>query len=61
MKTILNIFFCLAIAFLFNSCVEEEPCQGEVTTFTLPDGTTRTIEQPCFDDYEPHDPFFHNF
>ncbi|WP_165872273.1 hypothetical protein [Tenacibaculum sp. M341] len=40
----------LCVSFSFISCEEQEKvCQGEVTTFTLPDGTTRTIEQPCFD------------
>ena len=47
---------------LFNSCKEDEPCEGEVTTFTLPDGTTRSFEQPCFENSEPfQDPFFNNF
>ena len=62
MKLILNILFLLTILMSFNSCKEDEPCEGETTTFTLPDGSTRSFEQPCFENSEPfQDPFFNNF
>ena len=42
---------------LFYSCEEEEECEGEKTTYTLPDGTTRTFEKPCFENSEPFQDF----
>ena len=50
MKNYLKLLSLLIIVFMFCSCEEEEePCEGEVTTFSLPDGTTRSVQQPCFD------------
>ncbi|WGH74435.1 hypothetical protein P8625_09985 [Tenacibaculum tangerinum] len=49
MKKIITLLALLFVGFVFNSCTEEEPCQGEVVTYTLPDGTIREIEQPCFE------------
>ena len=49
MKKLLSVLALLLVCFTFNSCTEEEPCKGEITTYTLSDGTTRTIEQPCFE------------
>lgn len=49
MKKTVKLISLMIIILAFNSCEEEEPCKGKVTTFTLLDGTTRSIEQPCFD------------
>jgi len=49
MKKTLKILTVLFVLAVFSSCTDDDECQGETTTFTLPDGTTRTTEQPCFD------------
>ena len=62
MKTFFSISLVFVLTTFFFSCKEEEPCEGDVTTFTDFDGNTRTIEQPCFENSEPfQDPFFNNF
>ncbi len=51
MKKTLKTLFLLMVIFTLQSCKEEVPCKGKTTTYTLPDGYTRTIEEPCFENY----------
>ncbi|WP_299156655.1 hypothetical protein [uncultured Tenacibaculum sp.] len=51
MKKTLKTLFLLMVIFTLQSCKEEVPCKGKTTTYTLPDGSTRTIEEPCFENY----------
>ena len=57
MKKAFKLLLLVAIPFVLNSCEDDEPCQGDVTTFVDADGRTRTIEQPCFDNSDPFQPF----
>lgn len=47
MKNTLKLLSLLIFVIMFTSCEEEDPCKSETTTYTLPDGSTRTIEGPC--------------
>ena len=47
MKKVLKLVSLLVFLALFTSCEEEDPCKSETTTYTLPDGSIRTIEGPC--------------
>ena len=47
MKNTLKLVSLLVSVIMFTSCEEEDPCKSETTTYTLPDGSTRTIEGPC--------------
>ena len=58
MKKLFKLFLLMLVTMsLFYSCEEEEECEGEKTTYTLPDGTTRTFEKPCFENSEPFQDF----